>query len=202
VTLHGAGSSKDNHAGFARLAADYGWAAHALDQRGHGESEGELSPRAVNDTLAMVRLLGEREGVDAERVCIRGSSMGGCFAIHAAAVGDRVAGLVAICPAGERMLLAGLRSGSFEMRADRAALEPWLQEHDLREAIELVGAKPLILMHAKGDTEVPADWSRDLYERAAEPRKLILVPGGDHRSVQQDAELQTQALRWLERNLA
>ena len=100
------------------------------------------------------------------------------------------------------MLLEGLLSDPLEMRADRTALEPWLQEHDLREAVELMGQKPLILLHARGDDEVPAQWSQELYERAAEPRKIVVVPGGHHRSVQHDAELQSVALRWLERSLA
>ena len=41
----------------------------------------------------------------------------------------------------------------------------------------------------------------ELYERAGEPRKLIVLPGGHHRSAQHDAELQGVALRWLERSL-
>lgn len=201
VVLHGAGSRKENHGDFARLASDFGWAVLAYDQRGHGESLGEMSPAVVNDAVAMVRLLAAREGVDAARVCIRGSSMGGFVAIHAAAVSDAIAGAIAICPPGEQMLLESLRSDPLEMRADRDALEPWLSEHDLREAVALIGPKPLILLHAKGDEEVPADWSTELIERAVEPSKLIVVPGGHHRSVQHDAELQTVALRWLERNL-
>jgi alpha-beta hydrolase superfamily lysophospholipase len=201
VLVHGAGSCKENHADFARLAADFGWAALAYDQRGHGESLGEMAPVAVADAVAMARLLAAREGVDPTRVCVRGSSMGGFVAIHAAATSDAFAGAIAICPAGERMLLEGLRNDRLEMRADRRALEPWLEEHDLREAVALIGDRPLILLHAWGDDEVPAEWSKELYERATEPRKLILVPGGHHRSVQHDAELQTVALRWLERNL-
>jgi fermentation-respiration switch protein FrsA (DUF1100 family) len=201
VVLHGAGSRKENHGDFARLAADLGWAVITYDQRGHGESLGEMSPTAIADATAMARLLGRHDGVDPERVCARGSSMGGFVAIHAAAVSDTIAGVIAVCPAGERMLLESLRSDPLEMRADRAALEPWLEEHDLREAVALLGEKPLILLHAKGDDEVPADWSEELFERAAEPRKLILVPGGHHRSVQHDPELQGVALRWLERRL-
>jgi fermentation-respiration switch protein FrsA (DUF1100 family) len=201
VIVHGAGSCKENHADFARLAADFGWAALAYDQRGHGESLGEMAPRAIADAIGMSRLLAARDGVDATRICMRGSSMGGFVAIHAAAVSDAIAAVIAVCPPGERMLIEALRSDPLEMRADRTALEPWLGEHDLREAVALLGRKPLILLHAKGDDEVPADWSEELYERAAEPRKLIVVPGGHHRSVQHDAELQTVALRWLERSL-
>ncbi len=201
VILHGAGSRKENHGDFARLAADFGWAALAYDQRGHGESLGEMSPRAVGDAVAMARLLGERDDVDATRICMRGSSMGAFVAIHAAAVSDAVAAVIAICPPGERMLLESLRGDPLEMRADRFALEPWLGEHDLREAVELLGGKPLILLHARGDDEIPFDFSQELFDHAAEPRKLVLVPGGHHRSVQHDSELQTVALRWVERSL-
>ena len=201
VVLHGAGSCKENHADFARLAADFGCAVLAYDQRGHGESLGEMSPGAVDDAVAMARRLGSRDEVDPERVCVRGSSMGGFVAIHSAAISDAIAAAIAICPPGEQMLADSLRNDPLEMRADRDALEPWLGEHDLREAVALMGEKPLILLHAKGDEEVPFDWSQELYDRAAEPRKLVIVPGGHHRSIQHDAELQTVALRWVEREL-
>jgi fermentation-respiration switch protein FrsA (DUF1100 family) len=87
------------------------------------------------------------------------------------------------------------------MRDDEDALRPWLEEHDLRDAVELIGEKPLILLHAKGDDEVPFDFSQELYDRAAEPRKIVIVPGGHHRSVQHDVELQSVALRWMQRSL-
>jgi alpha-beta hydrolase superfamily lysophospholipase len=201
VVLHGAGSRKENHADFARLARAGGWAALCFDQRGHGSSEGEMSPAVVADAAHMARLLASVEGVDPARVCARGSSMGGFVAIHAAATSPALVGVIAICPAGERQLLSGLRRGELEMRADRTALEPWLEEHDLGEAVALMGAKPLLLMHAAGDDQIPADHSRALFERAEEPRRLIVVPGGHHRSVQHDAELSSIALDWLGRAL-
>lgn len=201
VIVHGSGSRKENHADFARLASGSGWAALAYDQRGHGESEGEMAPVAITDPGRMARLLAEREEVDPARVCVRGSSMGGLVAIHAAATSEALAGAIAICPAPERGLLAGLRRGELEMRADHDALEPWLEEHDLRDAAALMGPKPLILLHARGDDVISPEWSKELYEAATEPRKLVLAPGGHHRSVQHDAELQALALRWLERNL-
>ncbi len=201
VVIHGAGSRKENHADFARLAAGSGWAAIGYDQRGHGASEGEMSPAAVADAGRMARLLAETEGVDPRRVCARGSSMGGFIALHAAATDEAIAGVIAICPAGERMLLDGLRRGRYEMRADMDALVPWLEEHDLRDAVDLLGDKPLVLLHARGDEQVPADFSEELYQRARDPRKLVIVPGGHHRSVQHDAELQSVALRWLARSI-
>ena len=152
----------------------------------------------------MARFLAAHEGVDPARVCVRGSSMGGFMALHGAATSEAVAGAIAICPAGEQHLLQGLRDDELEMRMSeesRGALDAWLREHDLRDAVELIGAKPLLLIHAEGDEQIPHEWSRELYERAAEPRKLIQLPGGHHRSAQHDADLQGLALRWIDRAL-
>ncbi len=204
VIVHGAGSRKENHADFGRACAAAGWAAIAYDQRGHGEARDEMSPRALADVDRIARFIAEQEGVDRERVCVRGSSMGGFVAIHAAATSDSIAGVIAICPAGEQHLLRGLRDGTLEMRAGdaaRADLAAWLTEHDLREAVELLAGKPLLLIHAAGDDRIPSEWSAELHDHAAPPRKLILLPGGHHRSAQHDAELQGIALRWLERQL-
>jgi pimeloyl-ACP methyl ester carboxylesterase len=204
LIIHGAGSRKENHADFARQCAAAGWAALSFDQRGHGESTDEMGPGALADIGRMARFLASRPDVDGNRVCVRGSSMGGYLAIHAAATSPSIAGVIAICPAGEDQLLRGVRAGDFEFRAGeraRAELAAWLAEHDLRAAVELVAPKPLILLHARGDERVPVELSEELHARAGAPKKLIVVPGGHHRSVQHDAELQSVALRWLERNL-
>jgi alpha-beta hydrolase superfamily lysophospholipase len=201
VIVHGAGSCKENHADFARACNARGWAALTYDQRGHGASEDAMAPAAVSDVGRMARLLAGIDGVDGDRVCARGSSLGGFMAIHAAAVSDAIAGAIAICPAGEGDLLEGLRRDELEMRADRSALEPWLGEHDLRDAVELMGSKPLLILHARGDEKIDYRWSEELCARAAQPCEAIILPGGHHRSLQHDAELQEVALRWLERAL-
>jgi dipeptidyl aminopeptidase/acylaminoacyl peptidase len=204
LILHGAGSRKENHGDFGRACAAAGWAALAYDQRGHGESADEMSPAALDDVATMAAFLGEREGVDPARVCARGSSMGGFMAIHAAGATNAIAGVIAICPAGEGVLLRGLRSGELEMRAGpaaREALADWLEASDIGAAVEHLRGRPLLLIHAEGDERIPVQHSRDLYARAGEPRKLIALPGGHHRSAQHDAELQGVALRWLERRL-
>jgi fermentation-respiration switch protein FrsA (DUF1100 family) len=202
VVVHGAGSRKENHADFARLATASGWAALTFDLPGHGESAGEMSGGAIEDVLSMVRLLAAQDGVDQGRVAVRGSSLGGFLAICAAAAGPEIAGVIAICPASEDHLARGVRSGRFEMRVgDPLGFEGWLLAQDVGEAVELIAGRPLVLMHAEGDTRIPSDHSEELYERASEPRKLIIEPGGAHTTVQHDAELQGAALRWLQREL-
>ena len=203
MVVHGAGSRKENHADFARLATANGWAALTFDLPGHGESEGEMSGGAVEDVVSMAQLLAAHGGVDESRIALRGSSLGGFLAICAASAAPEIAGVIAICPANEDHLARGVRQGRFEMRVgDPLDLEAWLMAQDVGDAVERIAGRPLILMHAEGDTQIPSDHSEALYDRAGEPRKLVIAPGGAHTTVQHDPELQAMALRWLERELA
>jgi uncharacterized protein len=203
VVVHGAGSRKENHTDFARLAAASGWAALTFDLPGHGASERAFTAGAVEDVISMRALLASEPGVDDGRVAVRGSSLGGFLAICAAAAGPEIAGVIAICPASEGHLARGLRQGRFEMRiGDPVDLEAWLAAQDVGDAVERITGRPLMLMHAEGDTRVPSEHTEELYERAGEPRKLVIIPGGAHTTVQHDPELQSTALRWLERELA
>ena len=198
VILHGAGSAKESHFDYARVARARGMAALAYDARGHGRSEGALGPGLVGDALGMCDLMREH----APAVALRGSSLGGFSAIMAAAAsnGD-VRAVVALCPAPEDMLLRGLRSGSLEgFRADRERLEPWLESISLERAAASLGPRTaLMLMHARGDEQVPYTVSEALHAAAAEPKRLLILPGGHHRSLQHDVEMQNESLRFLER---
>jgi uncharacterized protein len=203
VIVHGASSRKENHADFARLATANGWGALTFDLPGHGDSERDFTGEAVDDVIAMAELLAAEPGVDARRVAVRGSSLGGFLAICAAAAAPELAGVIAICPASENHLATGVRQGRFEMRiGDPVDLEAWLMAQDIGAAVERIAGRPLILLHAEGDTQVPSEHSEALYERAREPRRLVIAPGGAHTTVQHDPELQSAALRWLDEKLA
>jgi uncharacterized protein len=200
VILHGAGSAKESHFDFARTARERGLAALAFDARGHGRSEGAMGPGAIDDALAMCALLGEH----APRIGLRGSSMGGFCAILTAAAADGAIGaVVAVCPASESMLQRGLRSGRHGFRADEPALDDWLGTVSVSDAAAALAPRTaLLLMHARGDEQVPYTHSEDLYAAAGEPKRLLLLPGGHHRSLQHDVEMQNESLRFLERALS
>lgn len=204
VICHGAGSCKENHADFASLAASKGWAALAYDARGHGETEPDLDPEAMADVGRMAGLLAQRREVDPARVIVRGSSMGGALALYGACeFPEHIAGAIAVCPTLEDGLRFGLSSGMFDMRiGDLDGLLAWLDEHSLVEAMPKLDGRPLLLQHAEGDEQVPIDCSRELYAAAGEPKELVEVPGGDHRSVQHDPALQAASLEWMSRELA
>jgi uncharacterized protein len=196
LILHGAGSAKESHFDFARGCRDEGMAALAYDVRGHGRSEGAFGPAAIDDALAMLELLRGH----APNVALRGSSMGGFQAIHAAARAERrPCAVVAICPAPEEILLRGLRSGEIRrFRCDRPATEAWLERTDLYEATASLGPETaLLLLHARGDEQIPYTVSEELHARAREPKRLLVLPGGHHRSLQHDLELQAVSRRFV-----
>jgi alpha-beta hydrolase superfamily lysophospholipase len=196
VILHGAGSAKESHFDFARGCRDEGMAALAFDVRGHGRSEGAFGPGAIGDALAMADLLREH----APAVALRGSSMGGFQAIHAAAAADPAfCAVVAICPAPEEILLRGLRSGQIRrFECDLPATEEWLERSDLHDAAGRLGPETaLLLLHARGDEQIPYTVSEELHARAREPKRLLILPGGHHRSLQHDLELQGVSRRFI-----
>jgi uncharacterized protein len=198
VILHGAGSCKESHYDFARVVIGAGLAAIVFDQRGHGASGGALDGRAIDDIAAIAGRLRVLVGDERLPIALRGSSMGGYFAIMAApAAGAR--GVVAICPASAEGLRRGLERGAFQFDADVEALDGLLASGDLSAAVQALEI-PLLLMHAEGDEQVPVQHSRELAALARSPAsRLIAVPGGHHRSVQHDDELQAVSLRFIER---
>lgn len=195
LILHGAGSSRISHQEFARACRRAGLAALCFDQRGHGESDGPMDGRIVEDVVAMAALLRDRAGADVP-LALRGSSMGGYLALVAAVPAGATA-VVAICPASAGMLARGITAGRFDFAADAGAVLPVLEAHDAHDAAAGFGGA-LLLLHAEGDEQVPVAHSRELHA-AAPGSKLIATPGGHHRSIQHDAELQGVSVRWLRR---
>jgi alpha-beta hydrolase superfamily lysophospholipase len=194
VTLHGAGSCKENHHGFARAARVLGLVAVAFDARGHGASDSPMDNRAVDDVVSMAAVL--RARVPGVPVALRGSSMGGFMALVAAGpcAADAV---VAICPASAEGLRRGLIAGAFDFAADVASLSSLLEVVDLDGAVGALDV-PVLLMHAEGDDRVPVEHSRELARLLrSESSRLITTPGGHHQSIQHDEEMQAVSLRFI-----
>ncbi len=196
VIVHGAGSAKESHFDFARNLRAAGLAALTYDARGHGRSTGEFGPTAFGDVLSMCDLMREH----APAVAIRGSSLGGWQAIHAAALDGSIAAVVAVCPAYEERLLRLLREpdDEYEMRIDREQAARWIAEQDVFDAVTKLGPKTgLLLLHARGDERIPYTVSEELHAAAHEPKRLVIVPGGHHRSLQHDLEMQDLSRRFV-----
>jgi hypothetical protein len=70
------------------------------------------------------------------------------------------------------------------------------------EAAAALSPRPLMVMHGMDDEILPDACSRDIYERARQPKELILYPGCRHGLDQCREELDRDLAGWLERVIA
>ena len=89
-------------------------------------------------------------GVGAERIVLAGHSFGGAVVIKTAQILPQVAGVISLSPQ-----LFGTR-----------------QVQEMR--------KPLLLIHGTADAILHHMASEDIYERANDPKRLVLIPDGGH----------------------
>jgi len=226
IVGHGAGSRRGNHDEFCRVACLGGFAVLALDFRGHGDSGGQADGPLERDILSAADHLRGLPFVDAERICYRGSSMGGFYGLKSAAEA-RFAALVLLCPASEGVILEAIDEAEKEESA-RTTLESssrerrespreatgespgdstgpaWdrdgLRRYFLAEDSLLLAAgvqSPVLIVHARADEVVPFEHSLHLTEALAGPATLMALPGGSHTSAQHDGEVHRQTLEWL-----
>jgi dipeptidyl aminopeptidase/acylaminoacyl peptidase len=206
---HGAGSRRGRHDGFCREACARGFVVLALDFRGHGDSAGRGDGPLEQDIFAAVDLLRANPRVDPERVCYRGSSMGGFYGLKAAPQA-RFAALALLCPASEGVILAALddkegtgpESGSRSSpedappRWDTAALRSYFHRQDSVRLASKVEC-PVLLVHARGDEVVPLAHSLRLCRHLRTETTLLALEEGTHTSAQHDPRIHHYTSTWL-----
>jgi len=206
VIVHGFAGSKDSHTEFGQFLANRGFAALAIDLRGHGQSQGEMDHQVLDDLGAALAYLEAHPKIDSRRIALRGSSLGGSMVIHGGVRYPQVRAVVAICPAWENLILEWVESGDvaeqaremgLSLRVNQEGLARYLRTHDVRQAVSKLSPRPLFLIHAIGDEMVPYKSTQELYALAQEPKSLLLVPDGNHRSAQHDPAVHEQVVDWL-----
>jgi uncharacterized protein len=206
VIVHGFGGAKESHTEFAEFLAARAFAALTLDLRGHGQSAGPLDENVLDDLGAALALLAAHPQIDATRLVLRGSSLGGNLVIHGAVRFPLVRAVIAVCPATEAMLLPlatspeameETRRLGLNIRLDCPGFAAYLAAHDLRRAVAQLSPRPLLLVQARGDETVPWQSTRALYAAARQPKRLLLLEGGDHRSAQHDPAVHEQEIAWM-----
>jgi alpha-beta hydrolase superfamily lysophospholipase len=140
-----------------------------FDHRGCGDSQGAFNrvtslegrQKDLLDAIQLVRSLDICNGT----IGLFGSSLGGAVCLS---VGhkDQIKAMVT--------LAAPLHSRF-----------PQAENHSLKAAFDITEeagqAKNILIFHGECDEVVPLSHARSLYERASQPKKLMIQPGGDHR---------------------
>ncbi len=200
VMLHGASGTRSDVLDQATVVAKHGYGVLLFDARGHGRSDGngmDFGWYGDLDVRAAVSYVARQPDVEAGRIAVLGSSMGGEEAIGAAAVDDRIRAVVA----------EGATGRVGDDHPDAGPLEQamaWIQDRvadvltgarppdPLRQAIVEIAPRRLLLIASGAGDEI----ARDRALRAAAPGSVELweVPDSGHTHT-----LAAHPRRWIRR---
>jgi hypothetical protein len=173
---HGNGGNLTNVGWIAEELSTRGFDSLVFDYRGYGRSDGRVGGETglYADTDAVYDHLTRDRRVSAERLVLYGQSLGSAAAIDVASRRGCAALIVE----------SGLSSAS-----DMGAVAfPWMPRflHSLarnrfESARKIANVKcPVLVTHGTSDPVIPVDQGHKLYQSAPDPKRLIIVPGGDH----------------------
>lgn len=174
------GSAKQVVLAKACVAAGIGF--FRFDHRGCGESQGAfeqvttLEGRVQDITAAVEMITGRTDTSDV--FGFFGSSLGGATCISAAGLTRPDAVVVCAAP---------IRSGNIDpakaapddIDDKNISFRPSALHFDI--AGQLSNLHDVLLFHGDADEVVPYENAGEIFASAAEPKKLVTLPGGDHR---------------------
>lgn len=180
--LHGNAGNIADHVVFSEFLTDAGFHVMIVDYRGYGRSSpARLLTRRqlMTDSLAALDVLLARGDVMPDRVGVYGVSLGGTFALQAAAQRPRVAAVAAVSAFST---WAGIASDHLPLLG-RILMPGGL---NARDAMPDIAPRPLLIVHGTQDTIVPvrhADILRDAASAAGVPVELVRIDGADHNAI-------------------
>jgi uncharacterized protein len=191
----------------ARRFALEGFITCVFNFRGTGQSGGNLDLLSwTYDLDAVVANLVKIQCVDKSRIFLMGFSAGAATSVYVAAHDKRISALVSCASPAEfsslRLdeLLEQCRSlGTIKDEFFSFSLDEWrnhfLEINPIRW-IDKVSPRPLLIIHGESDELIGLDHSERLYEKANDPKQLVIIPGAGHRLRTNEMAMDT-ALSWL-----
>lgn len=171
IVFNGNAGNRANRLPLGQALAEAGYSVLLTDYRGYGGNRGTPSEKTLAlDARAAFDYMADRVGTD--RLVYYGESLGAGVAVELAI---------------EKPPAALILRSPFTSLADVASVHyPFLPASllliDRYENSERMGDvhAPTLFVAGTGDTIVPADQTRELYEAASEPKDLLMVEGAGH----------------------
>lgn len=197
--LHGNAENISTHILGVLWLSFEGYNILALDYRGFGHSQGSPSlGGAETDIQTALRWLFENQTGD---VFVLGQSIGGALALSAVDKSpdkDKISALIIDSAFSSTHKIAREKIGSLWMFWAFQYPISWTvaENNPLKHARRLT--LPKLFITTKTDNIVPPPHTLRLYEQAAEPKKLVLVPHGKHIQAFADPTARLAVLDFLE----
>ena len=188
-----------------------GFATFIFNFRGTGASGGNFDMLGWGRDLGVViDYLCSLPEVDKSHLTLLGFSGGAAVSIYVAAQDGRVSGVAACaCPAEftffnevdeKRSIVDHYRDiGVIRDAGFPQSDEDWLGGFSIVCPIEYVAGiapRPLLLVHGSADETVDISHARRLYNKAGEPKRMVIIDGAGHRLRQND-EAMNAVIGWL-----
>jgi len=202
---------------YAPLLRDAGYNILFFDFRGHGASDGHNTSLVYLERVDLLAALDFLKSRGIPRVALLGFSMGGAIVLATAPASPMVAGVISDCAFAELrqviQVAAAARGfpdllcpligwlavvfASVQLRANLFSSDPirWIGK---------IAPRPVLIMHAGADREVPAAQAQQLFDAADEPKELWIAPNAGHRRIEEVApnEYRKRVLDFLDRVFA
>ncbi|MBI4288665.1 MAG: alpha/beta fold hydrolase [Chloroflexi bacterium] len=201
--------SDRSYAQLAERTTGLGFAVFIFNFRGAGLSQGNFDILGwAHDLHAAIDYVHEREEIDRRLLFVLGSSAGAAVSVYVAAHDPRVSALACLaCPArfgvekgdANRLLDQSRRVGIIKDPAFPPSVEEW--RANFREVspirwIDRVSPRPLLLIHGEQDELIPVGQASALFDKAKDPKELVLLPGLGHRLRREEKPMQVALERF------
>ena len=194
IQIHGyKGTAIRDFCGGNKIAREAGHNTLVIEQRAHGESEGNTITFGIKeryDCVSWARYVRKRFGKETP-IFLAGVSMGASTVLMASGLKlpDNVVGIIADCPYSSPEQI--IRKVCGDRRLPHKIIFPfiWLggkifgrfdvKETDVLQAVRKKKV-PILIIHGEEDRFVPCEMSKEIYAAAREPKRLELFPNAGH----------------------
>src|SRR3989344_4092820 len=185
VFLPGGGGTKESRAYIGEFIASQGYAVLVIDQRGIGQTGGKylgltedyqafakgIEPTqylSVFDVLKSVDVLRNTKGIDKNKIAVSGESMGGRYAMIAAAADNRIKGVISISSSG------------LHVKDENKSYTPYLISIVPDHYVDKISPRYLIMIHSTNDTLITLASAEETLKLAKNPKKIYVIDSCSH----------------------
>lgn len=214
VIVHGFYNNKDTLL-FSSLAERF--AEHydviSFDLRGHGESSGFFSWTSFEER-DLRAVIDYATGYGYEKIGVIGFSLGAAVSIIEGSINPAIDGVIAVSPPAdfwqidyhfwEKEMLADFLLNLGEKGKGKMIRpgNPFMDKTPPINVIEKIAPRPILLIHGEKDWLIDPHHSRDLFDRAKEPKEIALIAEAGHAEKIFDArprEFMALCLNWFKK---
>jgi dienelactone hydrolase len=185
VLLPGGSVTKESESILGEKIANLGYAVLTFDQRGIGETKNyylgfqedynifaqgnePTQHLSVYDALKAYDVLKKMKNIDKNNIAIAGESMGGRYAIIAAALDKRLKGVIVISSSG------------FHVKNENKPYSPYLLSIDPDTYISGISPNKIFMLHSSNDTTIPISDAKITFALAKDPKKFDEITTCSH----------------------